>query len=127
MCYHNNNRTLVRHLKWNDTATPVLLGGFAGAGGLLLNYSQWSDREPCDGYVFIASNFRWRLHFYSNNAFLLSSSCCCSLRESQLVYPGVIKTQTKNMDVRLNVSRLLLYKLSRGMFSSHSALVKIHR
>lgn len=36
---------------------PVILAGWLHAGGLMLSYAQWKDKEPVDGYIFNAPSF----------------------------------------------------------------------
>lgn len=52
---------MVRHVK-SISEKPVLLGGYAFAGAIILNYDQYKERELVDGYISISPilGFEWR-------------------------------------------------------------------
>ncbi|KJE91718.1 AGC protein kinase, variant [Capsaspora owczarzaki ATCC 30864] len=98
-------RTMVRFVKWNRaTPAPVILLAFAGAGGLLANYSLWEDKEAVDGYVFAATNFG---------------------TYKKIMRDGKILTLSKRFGVKVDRSKMAIHKLSRGLVMKHSTAVEI--
>lgn len=47
-------KLMVRHLKFNNPEMPLLLGGHGYGASAAINYSQWKNREPVNGYLFIS-------------------------------------------------------------------------
>ncbi|KJE94303.1 hypothetical protein CAOG_08846 [Capsaspora owczarzaki ATCC 30864] len=49
-------RSMVRHLRWNYPALPLVVGGHSNGGAKLLNYLHWKSSEPADA-VFLINPF----------------------------------------------------------------------
>jgi hypothetical protein len=49
----------VRSMIWagRPINIPVILAGWWHAGGLMLNYEAWKEKEPVDGYIFYSPSF----------------------------------------------------------------------
>ncbi|KJE98327.1 hypothetical protein CAOG_09221 [Capsaspora owczarzaki ATCC 30864] len=49
-------RTMIRYLRWNYPALPLVVGGHSNGAGKLLNYNSWKSSLPADA-IFLISPF----------------------------------------------------------------------
>jgi len=56
-CIWRDIKTFMAHFRFNHPECPIFLGGHRTDGGMVLNYSTWSQREDAEGYVYFAPDF----------------------------------------------------------------------
>ncbi|WP_228140373.1 alpha/beta hydrolase [Moritella sp. JT01] len=52
--------TIIQQARHRYPQLPIYVGGHSSGAGLALNYSNWSQRENIDGYVFLAPYFGYK-------------------------------------------------------------------